>query len=207
MNDKRTHWESIYQTKKPESVSWYQPSLRVSLELIRRTGLAKDAALVDVGGGASTLVDDLLTLEYSNITVLDISSQAVDYSRTRLGARAKSVKWIVGDITAVNPLQLSVDIWHDRAVFHFLLEEEDRKKYCNVLNASLRPGGFIVIATFDINGPMKCSGLEIVRYDPKSLLLTLGSSFKLISSQVELHRTPSHKTQEFVYCLFQKANA
>ncbi|MDH3217476.1 MAG: class I SAM-dependent methyltransferase [Candidatus Krumholzibacteria bacterium] len=204
MTDKRTHWESIYQTKKPDSVSWYQPSLRLSLELIRRAGIAKGAALVDVGGGTSTLVDDLLSLGYSNITVLDISTQGLDYSKARLGPRAKSVKWIVGDITAVDPSQLSFDIWHDRAVFHFLVEEQDRKKYCNVLEASLRPGGFIIIATFGPNGPMKCSGLQIVRYDPNSLLLTLGNSFKLISSEVELHRTPSDKTQEFVYCLLQK---
>jgi SAM-dependent methyltransferase len=204
MTDKRTHWESVYQTKNPETVSWYQPSLQVSLEFIRRTGLRKDAALVDVGGGASTLVDDLLTLEYSNITVLDISKQALDYSRARLGPRGKSVQWMVGDIIGVDTAQLNFDIWHDRAVFHFLVEEQDRKKYCKVLETSLRPGGFIIIATFGLNGPMKCSGLDIVRYDPHSLLLTLGDSFKLITSQVELHRTPSEMTQEFVYCLLQK---
>jgi SAM-dependent methyltransferase len=204
MTDRRTHWESVYETKKPDSVSWYQQSLRVSLELIRSTGLAKDVALVDVGGGASTLVDDLLALEYSNITVLDISAQALEYSRRRLGPRGKAVKWFVGDITAVNPSQIGCEIWHDRAVFHFLVEERDRKKYCNVLQASLRPGGFVVIATFGPNGPAQCSGLNIVRYDPNSLLQTLGASFKLLSSQVELHRTPSDRTQEFVYCLLQK---
>lgn len=207
MNDKQTHWQSIYKTKTPDSVSWYQPSLRLSLELIRRTALSKDAAVVDVGGGASTLVDHLLSMNYSDISVLDISTQALDYSKARLGPRAKFVKWIVGDITAVNPLQLSFDIWHDRAVFHFLVDELDRKKYCNVLETSLRPGGFMIIATFGPNGPTKCSGLEIVRYDPNSLLLTLGNSFKLISSQVELHRTPSDKTQEFVYCLLEKVKS
>ena len=201
---KQAHWESIYRKQRPDSVSWYQPSLCVSLELIRRTGLAKGAALADVGGGASTLVDDLLTLQYSNITVLDISTQALDYSKARLGPLATSVKWVVGDITAADTSQLSFDLWHDRAVFHFLVEEQDRKKYCNVLNASLRPGGFIIIATFGPNGPMKCSGLDIVRYDPDSLLLALGASFKLISSQIELHRTPVDKTQEFLYCLLQK---
>jgi SAM-dependent methyltransferase len=204
MTDRRTHWESIYETKRPDLVSWFQPSLRVSLELIRRTGLAKDVALVDVGGGASTLVDDLLALGYSNITVLDISTQALKYSKRRLGPQGKSVKWVVGDITAVDPLQIGCEIWHDRAVFHFLVEERDRKKYCDVLQASLRPGGFVVIATFGPNGPMQCSGLNIVRYDPNSLLQTFGASFKLLSSQVELHRTPSDRIQEFVYCLLQK---
>jgi hypothetical protein len=204
MTDKRTHWESVYETKKPDSVSWYQPSLRISLELARRTGLAKDVALVDVGGGASTLVDDLVALDFSNITVLDISAQALEYSRHRLGSRSKSVKWIVGDITAIDPSQISCGIWHDRAVFHFLVEERDRRKYCDVLEASLRLGGYVIIATFGPNGPEQCSGLEIVRYDPDSLLQTFGTSFKLIASQVELHRTPSNRTQEFVYCLLQK---
>lgn len=207
MNDKHTHWESIYQTKKPDSVSWYQSSLHLSLELIRRTGLKKDAALIDVGGGASTLVDDLLTLEYSNITVLDISTQALDYSKARLGPRAKSVQWIVGDITSVDPSQLSFDLFHDRAVFHFLVEEDDRKKYCNVLEASVRPSGFVIIATFGPNGPMKCSGLDIVRYEPDSLQQTIGSAFRLVTSQVEHHTTPSHATQEFIYCLFQRVKS
>jgi SAM-dependent methyltransferase len=205
MNDKQRHWQSIYRTKKLDSVSWYQSSLRLSLELIRRTGLAKDAALVDVGGGASTLVDDLLSLAYSDVTVLDISAESLEYSKSRLGPRAKSVKWIVGDITAVHLPQFSVDIWHDRAVFHFLVEEQDRRRYCKALDTSLRPGGFVIIATFSPNGPPKCSGLEIVRYDPDSLQTTLGHPFKLISSQVELHTTPSGTTQEFVYCLLQKA--
>jgi len=204
MADMKAHWESVYQTKKPESVSWFQNSLRLSLELIRRTGLPKDAAIVDVGGGASTLVDDLLALEYSNITVLDISVEALDHSRSRLGPRGHSVKWIVGDITGTTPSQLRCDIWHDRAVLHFFVEEGDRKKYCKVLNASLSTGGFMIIATFGPNGPPKCSGLDIVRYDPNSLLLTFGHSFRLISSQVEHHSTPSGKTQEFVYCLLQK---
>ena len=204
MHDKQTHWESIYRTKKPDSVSWYQPSLRLSLELIRRTGLPKDAALIDIGGGASTLVDDLLSLSYSDITVLDISTQSLDYSKVRLGPRAASVKWIAGDITALDLSQFSCAVWHDRAVFHFLVEEQDRSKYCEVMEASLRPGGFVVIATFGPHGPSKCSALDIVRYDPHSLLLTLGSSLKLISSQVENHVTPTGATQEFVYCLLQK---
>ncbi len=207
MTDRRTHWESIYQSKEPDSVSWYQPSLGLSLEFIRKTSLRKDAALVDVGGGASTLVDDLLSLGHSNITVLDISARGLEYAKARLGSRAKSVKWIVGDVTTMNPSQLSFDIWHDRAVFHFLIDEQDRKKYCKVLEASLRLGGFVIIATFGPNGPMKCSGLDILRYDPNSLLLTLGNSFKLVSSQVELHKTPSGRTQEFVYCLLQKVKS
>lgn len=204
MTDKHTHWEIIYKTKKPDSVSWYQPSLRLSLELIRRTGLGKDAALIDVGGGASTLVDDLLTLEYSNITVLDISTHALDYSKARLGSQVNLVKWVLGDITAVDFPESSFDLWHDRAVFHFLVEEEERKKYCKVLEASVRPGGFAIIATFGPNGPLKCSGLEIVRYGPDSLQRTVGNTFSLKSSHTEHHTTPSNTIQEFVYCLFQK---
>jgi SAM-dependent methyltransferase len=204
MTDKRTHWESIYQAKKPDSVSWYQPSLRLSLEFISGTSLAKDAPIIDVGGGTSTLVDDLLSLGYSNVTVLDISAQGLDYSKARLGDRAKSVKWIVGDIARVDLSQLSFDLWHDRAAFHFLVDEQDRRKYCNALEGSLRPGGFAVIATFSPNGPLMCSGLQTAQYNASSLLLTLGSAFKLITSQAEIHTTPSGKPQEFVYSLLQR---
>jgi SAM-dependent methyltransferase len=205
MDDKKTHWQSIYKARKPDAVSWYQPSLRLSLEFIVRTGLAKDAALVDVGGGASTLVDDLLFVGYSDITVMDISSEALDFSKARLGTRAASVKWIVEDITRLDTSKLKFDIWHDRAVFHFLVNRQDRIIYCEKLQAALRPGGFIIIATFGPNGPLKCSGLDIVRYTPDSISQTLGNSVKLITSQVEIHTTPSGATQEFVYCLFQKA--
>src|SRR3989338_10173254 len=204
MTDKRTHWETIYQTKKPDSVSWYQPSLRLSIELILRTGVAKGAALIDVGGGASTLVDDLLSLQYSNITVLDISAQALEYSKNRLASRADSVKWVLGDITAVDLSESSFDVWHDRAVFHFLVREKEGKGYCKSMETSVRRGGFVVIATFGPNGPLKCSGLEIVRYDPTSLQRTLGDAFSLMSSQVEHHTTPFNTIQEFVYCLFKK---
>lgn len=163
-----------------------------------------DAAIVDIGGGASTLVDDLLSMNYSNVTVLDISKRGLDFTRKRLGSRADSVKWIEDDVLSLDPAALSVDLWHDRAVFHFLVKEEDRMRYCDVLGSAVRPGGFVVMATFAPDGPLKCSGLEVVRYGTHSLLRAVGRGFKLVASQREQHLTPSGMPQEFLYCLLQK---
>ncbi len=202
--DKRAHWETLYLTKRPDAMSWYQPSLHVSLDLIRKAGIPKDAAILDVGGGSSTLVDDLLSAGYSDITVLDISRKALDNSMARLGPRAASAQWIAGDIL-LDPLPPSgFDLWHDRALFHFLVSEDERRRYCSVLYASVRPDGFAIIATFGPNGPVKCSGLEIVRYSAEALLQTVGGTFRLVSNLIEHHVTPSHSEQEFSYCLLQK---
>ena len=204
MNDRQSHWGKIYKTKHPEAVSWYQPSLQISLELIQRTGLPHDAAIIDVGSGASTLVDDLLSLEYTNITLLDLSTQALELCKARLGNRANLVKWKTGDVTTA--ALSGFDLWHDRAVFHFFVTVAERQEYCAALEAAVRPGGFAIIATFGPHGPMKCSGLQIQRYSQDSLQQTLGTAFSLVTSQIEQHRTPSNVTQEFVYCLFKRAN-
>jgi len=204
MTDRRSHWDAVYRTRRPESVSWFQPSLRLSLEMIRRTGLGRDAALIDIGGGASTLIDDLLSIEYNDVTILDISSEALLIAKARLGERARSVNWIEGDITTVSLPPLRFDLWHDRAVFHFLSAESERGAYSDAMKGAVRPGGFAVIATFGPNGPLKCSGLDTARYSPDSLGRMFGDAFALTASEVEIHTTPSGARQEFVYCLFQK---
>ena len=204
MPDSHTHWENIYHTKDPDSVSWFQPSLHHSLDLIIKSGLAPDCSILDAGGGASTLPDDLLNLGYSDITVVDISEEALRASRNRLGPRAVSIRWIAQDITRMNPAGLKADLWHDRAVFHFMTSEQDRCSYCDVLERVVRPGGFVIMATFGPGGPQKCSGLDIVRYSPQSLHQTLGNHFTLIEHQLEIHTTPSGAAQEFTYCLFKK---
>ena len=199
MNEK-AHWESIYGSKAPDQVSWYTPHLGRSLSLIAQAGLAKDAAIVDVGGGASTLVDDLLALDYSNLTVLDISSRAIEAAKARLGARADLVNWVTADITRVELPEHFFDFWHDRAVFHFLLEEAARRRYVEVVRHALKPGGHIVVATFGPSGPEQCSGLDVLRYGADELHAEFGSPFRKVSSSTELHQTPWGSEQEFVYC-------
>ena len=206
MTDSRTHWETVYKTKKPDAVSWYQPSLGLSLQFLQETGLPREAVIIDVGGGASTFIDDLLLLHYSNISVLDISSQALEYSKTRLGLRANSVKWLNADITKVDLPASGIDFWHDRAVFHFLTSENERQTYCDVLRKAVRANGYVLIATFGPDGPKKCSGLDVVRYDSDILQQTLGVNFELISSKIEHHMTPFNTVQQFIYCLFRKMN-
>ncbi len=200
----QSHWEDVFRKKKPEAMSWYQPSLQVSLELIRSTGVGPGAAIIDIGGGASTLVDDLLALNFSNITVLDISASALELARTRLGNRSGSVIWVRADITGTDLSASSFEVWHDRALFHFLTTQGRREQYCRVLTAAVQPGGHAIIATFGLNGPRSCSGLEVARYDADSLARTIGDSFSLVTTRTEQHRTPSNAVQEFVYCLFRR---
>ncbi|MBI2094601.1 MAG: methyltransferase domain-containing protein [Candidatus Omnitrophica bacterium] len=202
--DKKSHWETIYKTKSPKEVSWYSPRLEKSLEGIRSLGLPNDARLIDVGGGASTLPDDLIAAGFKNITVLDISKEALKVSRERLGEKARLIRWIEGDVTRVSLDPGSYDGWHDRAVFHFLTEADDRKKYVEVLGSSLAEAGHALIAVFGPNGPLKCSGLEIVRYSVESLQKELGEGFELKEHFLEMHKTPFDSTQEFLYCLFVK---
>lgn len=166
--------------------------------------MPKGAAIIDVGGGSSTLVDDLLSSGYSDITVFDVSEKALDYSKTRLGAGTAGVTWMVGDVTTVEFPRSSFDLWHDRALFHFLVREEERRRYCSLMEASIRPGGYAVIATFGPHGPPTCSGLEVVRYSGDALQQTLGNAFHRLSCKVEQHITPGNVTQEFTYCLFRK---
>jgi SAM-dependent methyltransferase len=198
------HWENIYRTRSPKEVSWYAPHLVRSLELIQRSGVSKDAAIIDVGAGASTLVDDLLERAFTNLTALDVSPEALRVSKDRLGKRAEEIRWKEADLLKHDFQPASYDLWHDRAVFHFLTDFADRDRYVAALGKSLRSGGYAVIATFGVNGPPKCSGLPVTRYSAENLASVLGSGYRLLGSSVEIHPTPSRTTQEFLYCLFQK---
>jgi SAM-dependent methyltransferase len=197
----KSHWDQVYRSKPVDAVSWYQPHALLSLELIRRVAPSPDARILDVGAGASTLVDDLLDAGMTQLSVLDISGSALQVARERLGARAAAVRWIEGDITTVPLEPGSVDVWHDRAVFHFLTEPQDRAAYVRQVRRAVRPGGHVIVAAFGPDGPLKCSGLPVVRYAPGALHAQFGSAFELVEHQVEDHRTPSGAVQHFVYCL------
>lgn len=201
--DPHQHWEHIYAVKAPAEVSWYRPHLERSLAFIDGAGLSRDAAIIDVGGGASTLVDDLLGRGYDDVTVLDISSAAIDRAQERLGARANAVKWLVGDMTTIDLPRHRYDFWHDRAVFHFLTDPEARLSYVAAVRRSLKIDGHIVVATFGPSGPEKCSGLNVVRYSPDGLHEQFGGQFKKVDSCTEMHTTPWGAEQEFIYCYCQ----
>lgn len=196
----KDHWEGVYQRKSPDEVSWYRPHLERSIGFIESAGVPLDGGIIDVGGGTSTLVDDLLARGYSNLTVLDISATAIDAAKARLGARASRVKWLVGDITTIDLPEHAYDFWHDRAVFHFLREEAQRRRYVEAVRRSLKPGGHIVVATFGPEGPERCSGLDVVRYTADALHGEFGGAFQKVASSTEVHRTPSGSQQQFVYC-------
>jgi SAM-dependent methyltransferase len=200
----KEHWEGIYQSKKHTGVSWYRPHLDPSLSLISKLGLNHESWIIDVGGGASTLADDLLKRGFRNITVFDISAKALQISKKRLGKRAARITGMEADITKAKLPENRYDLWHDRAVFHFLTDARDRMKYIKVLDSSLRRGGHLIIAAFNLNGPVKCSGLEIVRYSPETLSNELGAAFELVESFDEAHKTPFKTIQNFVYCRFRK---
>lgn len=202
--NRQQHWESIYQTKGRDEVSWFREHLDTSLWMITNTGAGKDTAIIDVGGGNSTLVDDLIDAGFVDVSVLDISSKAIANSKVRLGARATEVNWIVSDITTVDLPKNYYDVWHDRAVFHFLTDEEDRRKYVELVKHSLIDGGHIIVASFSLDGPKKCSGLDIVRYSPETMHDEFGESFRLVESIGEAHQTPFGTTQDFVYCYCRK---
>ncbi|MEJ2344800.1 MAG: class I SAM-dependent methyltransferase [Gammaproteobacteria bacterium] len=204
MENAKQHWEQIYATRSPEEVSWYQADPRSSLCLIEDTGVGRDDPLIDVGGGASTLVDRLLEAGYGRLAVLDISAAALDRARKRLGDRAQRVEWLQADITefvAPHPFRL----WHDRAVFHFLTDLADQRRYVRNLETALAPGGHLIIATFAIGGPEKCSGLPIVQYDAERLSAVLGSNFMLEETFTEVHHTPGGADQKFAFFRLRKA--
>lgn len=201
--DRQKHWEEVYSNKSPLEVSWFQADPALSLQLIQATGIDKSAAIIDVGGGASRLVDFLLSHEYNNVSVLDISSQAIEHARGRLGDKASHVDWLVEDITGFSAAH-KYDLWHDRAVFHFLTDAGDRQKYVANMNDALVKGSHVIIATFAIGGPDKCSGLEIVQYDEKKIQKELGTGYKLQDVHHELHTTPANKQQQFIYFHFIK---
>jgi 2-polyprenyl-3-methyl-5-hydroxy-6-metoxy-1,4-benzoquinol methylase len=202
MNTK-THWEKVYGTKMPEAVSWYRPHLETSIALIKRAGAEPTSSIIDVGAGESTLADDLLSLGYENITALDISEIAVDVCKKRLGATANRVHWLIADVTAAD-LRFGVyDVWHDRAVFHFLTTDEQRMAYVRNVARSVRRRGHVIVSTFGPEGPSRCSGLDVVRYNAESLHHEFGKSFRLVESSEELHQTPFGTTQQFLYCYCQ----
>ena len=198
--DTRRHWEKIYTTRAPEQVSWYRPHLETSLALIKRARTRRSTAIIDVGGGESTLVDDLLAHGYENLSVLDVSQTAIDVTKKRLGPAAETVNWLVGDITEVQLALNAYDVWHDRAVFHFLTSTEERAAYVRQVAHAVRPGGHVIISTFGPEGPTKCSGLDVERYDADSLHEQFGVRFRLLDSAKELHQTPFGTTQQFLYC-------
>jgi SAM-dependent methyltransferase len=196
-----THWEKIYREKAPDAVSWYSPHLETSTKLIEKTAPAREASVIDVGGGESTLVDDLLLRGYRNVTVLDVSQTAVDVTKKRLGSSAELVRWITADITNCNLPPNAYEIWHDRAVFHFLLNADERIAYVRQVLRAVKRGGHVLVSTFGPDGPTRCSGLDVARYDASSLHAEFGVHFRLLESVKELHDTPFGTTQQFLYCL------
>jgi 2-polyprenyl-3-methyl-5-hydroxy-6-metoxy-1,4-benzoquinol methylase len=196
----KAHWESVYQTKAVDEVSWHRPHLEVSLGLIEQAALDSGRVVIDVGGGEATLVDDLVARGYADVTVLDISQAAIDVAKARLGPPAASVHWITGDITAVELGAARYDVWHDRAVFHFLTSADDRAAYVRQVARAVKLGGHVIVATFGLGGPEKCSGLDVVRYDAENLHGEFGPKFRLLDSVTELHETPWGTPQEFMYC-------
>jgi len=198
--DAKTHWEKIYKAKEPEAVSWYRAHLETSVALIERAAHSRSVSIIDIGAGESTLVDDLLVRGYENVTVLDISETALGVTKKRLGPLAEQTKWIVADITQVELEPLAYDVWHDRAVFHFLTSTDQGAAYVRNVARSVRPGGHVIVSTFGPEGPTKCSGLEVMRYDANSLHNEFGVRFRLVESSNELHSTPFGTTQQFLYC-------
>ncbi|MGL5509239.1 MAG: methyltransferase domain-containing protein [Microcoleaceae cyanobacterium] len=203
MSERKVHWENVYQTKSPMQVSWYQQQPTLSLELINHTNISKDQPIIDVGGGASVLVDYLYQQGFTNLAVLDIAGEAIALSQKRLGKIAENIQWYESDVTKFQP-DRQFSLWHDRAVFHFLTDPKDRQNYRQLLAQALIPNGHLIIATFAIGGPAKCSGLDIIQYDAEKLRIELGDHFQLIEAKSEIHLTPTDKEQEFIYCHFQK---
>lgn len=199
------HWEQVYRTKAPDAVSWFRPHLERSLALIAKAAANLSSAVIDIGGGESTLVDDLLAAGYQDVSVLDISQVAVDVTRARLGAAGNSVTWWVDDITKAVLPTARYDVWHDRAVFHFLTDEAQRQAYVDLVMRAVKPGGHVIVATFGPEGPTKCSGLDVVRYDTEGLHSEFGAAFQLVESATELHETPFGTSQQFLYCYCVKA--
>ncbi|MNV19166.1 ubiquinone/menaquinone biosynthesis methyltransferase [compost metagenome] len=203
MLDRKEHWEKVYATKELNEVSWYQPVPETSLHFLKEAKLSKNAKIVDVGGGDSFLVDHLLNEGFTDLTVVDISENALERAKKRLGEKASEVKWIAADASVLE-LDEPVDFWHDRAAFHFLTQEQDVENYLRGLNNSVKKGGIAVIGTFSENGPTKCSGIEIKQYTEQSMTELLSQSFQKITCVETIHQTPFDTTQQFVFCSFQK---
>lgn len=203
MTDARRHWDDTYSSKADTAVSWYQPVPRRSLDLVSAAAPSRDAGIIDVGGGASRLVDGLLADGYGDLTVLDVSAIALERSKERLGRQADDVAWIVADVTRWQP-ERTWDVWHDRAVFHFLLDPSDQDSYLDALRHGTGPGSTVIIATFAPTGPEKCSGLPVRRYDAAGLAARFGTDFALTFDTVERHPTPFDTIQDFCFCVFRR---
>ncbi len=201
MDEYKQHWETVYQTKQANEVSWTQETPQTSLDFIRSLNLPKSASIIDIGGGDSKLVDFLLDEGYENLTVLDISATALERAKARLGERAEKVNWIVADITDFKP-DTSYDVWHDRAAFHFLTENEQIEKYLNIVHAAVT--GFLLIGTVSEDGPKKCSGLEIKQYSGTSLENVFKRDFTKIACKTEDHITPFNTIQNFTFCSLKR---
>lgn len=200
----KNHWDQVYSSNPSDAVSWYQPHADESLRLIRESGLPLSASIIDVGGGASTLVEDLLAHGYTELSVLDLSAAALAAVRQRLGAAANKVHWIEGDITQMALPSHAYDVWHDRAVFHFLTDPGQRQAYVNAVLHAVKPGGHVIVATFAEDGPSQCSGLPVMRYSADGLHAEFGAPFTLLRHETEEHLTPFGSTQKFVYCYCRK---
>lgn len=205
MIDNPSYWNKVYETKGEADVSWFQKNPEPSLEFIRRYAPDRSAAIIDIGGGASRLVDYLWVDGFRNLTVLDLSSEAIAIARHRIGNHGYSIKWIVSDATTWHPDDI-YDLWHDRAVFHFLTESDDQSAYIRNLKRALKIGGYLVIGTFALDGPEKCSGLPVMRHSSQTLQNLLGSEFELIESRKHDHQTPFQSIQSFQYCVFKRLN-
>ena len=203
--DRKAHWEAVYASKPAVEMSWYQQRPAVSLRLLAEVGATADSSIIDVGGGDSTLVDALVDQQYRFLTVLDVSGAALSRARLRLGARASEVTWLEVDITRAELPQHAYDVWHDRAVFHFLTDPTDRCRYAEVAASSVRNNGALIIATFAPDGPTRCSGMNVRRYSAGSLAEELGDAFTLERTRVEVHRTPFGVEQPFTYAVFRRS--
>jgi len=198
--DVKSHWEKVYAANPPEAVSWYRAHLETSLALVERAAPDRSSSIIDIGAGESTLVDVLLQSGYHNLTVLDVSQTAIDVTKERLGSAAAQIHWLVSDILESSLPPNSYDLWHDRAVFHFLTDPQQRAAYVRQVARAVKPGGHVIVGTFGPEGPTRCSGLDVMRYDADSLHGEFGTRFRLVESSKELHQTPGGATQQFLYC-------
>jgi len=198
------HWRRAYIARGPTEVSWFEATPAVSLRMVEAAGLPRDAAVIDVGGGASRLAAELLDRGFSDVTVADISSTALAAARAELGERSEAIDWVLADVRS-HDFGRDFDLWHDRATFHFMVAAADRSAYLTTLRASLRPGGFVALATFGPDGPTECSGLPVRRYGPAELTAALGAGFELLTSELFVHRTPRGAEQQFHYALLRRA--
>ncbi len=204
VEDMSAHWDRIYGATAPTEVSWFQADPAPSLSMIATAGTTRSAVVIDLGAGASTLVDQLLNIGFDRLTALDISDKALEVARARLKDRAGAIEWIVANATTWSPPKGAYDLWHDRAVFDFLVDDDDRQGYLRALNRGLRVGGRVILAPFALSGPDHCSGLPVRRYSPQTLRAALGRHFELLDAKSETHVTPGGASQDFTWCLFQK---